>query len=200
MNPQRAAAAILRESRFHNPSVPRPLHGVLHAIGSAARGVEHALLTLVAKLAKVVPGGKAGVWVLLGLLVVAAIAALVSRDARRRTRRAHLSAVRMGDVSALERPEELERRAAEAHREGRYEEAVRLRFRAGLGRLEDRGTIAASRSTPTAQVARALRSADFDELAKRFDEIAYGGDAAVVADDEEARRRWPVVLGAERTT
>lgn len=199
MNPQRAAAAILRESRFHNPSVPRPLHGVLHAIGSAVGRVEHALLTLVAKLAKVVPGGKAGVWVLLGLVVVAAIAALVLRDARRRARRAYLTAMGIGDVSALEQPDELERRAAEAHDAGRYDEAVRLRFRAGLGRLEDRGTIAPSRTTPTAQVARELRSPDFDQLAQRFDEIAYGGDDAVEADDEQARRRWPVVLGAEPT-
>jgi Domain of unknown function (DUF4129) len=189
---RREAAAILKQGRFHDPSVPRPLHGVLHDIGKALQAVGHAVTHAVDRVGGIVPGGAVAVWVVLGLTLLAAIALL----ARRYSRRALLREPRGGAsrTGALERAADLERAAAGAEREGRFEDAVRLRFRAGLARLGEEGTIRKARSTPNAQLSRALHSADFDALARRFDEIAYGASPAQSADAEEARRRWDAVV------
>jgi hypothetical protein len=189
---RRAAAAILRDGRFHNPSVPRPLHGVLHDIGDGLRAVGHAVTHAVDRVGRIVPGGTVAVWVVLGLGLVAAISFL----ARRYSRRALLRESRRYGASraGVETAAHLERQAAGAERDGRYDDAVRLRFRAGLARLAEQGAIRTARSTPNAQLARTLESADFDELARRFDEIAYGASPAGSTDAEEARRRWSAVV------
>ena len=190
---RRAAAAILRQGRFHNPSVPRPLHGVLHDIGKVLQAVGHAVTHAVDRAGRVVPGGTVAVWVVLGLALLAAIAFL----ARRYSRRALLRESRRAGASRagrVERAADLERKAARAERDGRFEDAVRLRFRAGLVRLAEEGTIPTARSTPNAQLSRTLHSADFDALARRFDEIAYGASPAASTDAEEARRRWSAVV------
>jgi hypothetical protein len=89
--------------------------------------------------------------------------------------------------------------AEQAEREGRLEDAVRLRFRAGLASLNERGVIGAPAAIPTAQVAQRLHSRRFDALARRFEEIAYGAGHAGPSDVEEARRDWSTVLsGGER--
>ena len=80
---RRAAAAILREGRFHNPSVPRPLHGVLHDIGDGLRAVGHAVTHAVDRVGRIVPGGTVAVWVVLGLGLLAAISFLARRYSRR---------------------------------------------------------------------------------------------------------------------
>jgi hypothetical protein len=123
--------------------------------------------------------------VLAGFVVLAA--ALLSRRA--------LSArvLAAGRAAAAARPARddpraIERRAEEAEAAGDHALAVRLRFRAGLLRLGIRP------SQPSGEVARTLRSEDFDALARTFDEVIYGGRAARAADSEEARRRWPAVV------
>jgi hypothetical protein len=75
---------------------------------------------------------------------------------------------------------------------------VRLRFRAGLVRLAERNAILVPRFTPNAAVARIVNSPEFDGLALRFDEIAYGAAPATADDAREARERWSAVLGARR--
>ena len=196
---RRAAAAILREGRFHNPSVPRPLHGVLHDIGDALTAVGHAVTHAVDQVGRIVPGGTVAVWVLVGLGLLAAIAFL----ARSYSRRALLRESRKGGGSragGVETAAGLEREASGAERDGRFEEAVRLRFRAGLARLAEEGTIPTARSTPNGQLSRTLHSSDFDALARRFDEVAYGASPAGSEDAEEARRRWgAVVSGSGRS-
>ena len=191
---RRAAAAILREGRFHNPSVPRPFHGLLHDIGIVIAAVGHAVSHAVGRAGGVFPGGSVAVWIVLGLALVAAIAS----GARRYSRRALLrESSRAGSRhgSGAERAADLERDATLAERDERFEEAVRLRFRAGLARLAEEGAIRTARSTPNAELARTLGSPDFDALARRFDEIAYGAAPARSTDAEEARRRWSAVVG-----
>jgi Domain of unknown function (DUF4129) len=193
---RRLAASILAERRFHPPSVPRPLHGLLHAIGTAVRSAGNAVIDAVNDVGKLVPGGAAAVWTLLALVLVAS-AVIVARRRALATRRAsdNRAAVR----EARERAEELERRADRAEREGRFADAVRLRFRAGVARLAEHGEVPHARSTPSAQLAQVLGSSDFEELARRFDEIVYGSDPADPADAEDARRRWRAVLSGGRT-
>lgn len=193
---RRLAASILAERRFHPPSVPRPLHGVLHAIGTAVRSAGNAVVDAVDDVGKLVPGGAAAVWGLLALVLIAS-AVIVARRRALAVRRTETQAAAVRE--AMERAEELERRADRAEREGRFADAVRLRFRAGVARLAEHGEVPHARSTPSAQLAQVLGSADFEELARRFDEIVYGSAPAQLSDAEDARRRWRSVLSEGRT-
>jgi hypothetical protein len=192
-----AAQGILAERRFHQPSVPRPLHGVLEAIGNAVRAPGRLLTHAVNALGRVLPGGAAAVWVALGLALIAAGAVFAGRYSRRA-----LLDGRRGDGAGArvpaQRAADLERAAERAEREGRLTEAVRLRFRAGLGRLAEQGVISAPRSTPTADLSRALASPSFDALASRFDEISYGASPAESRDVEQARDEWPAIVHGVR--
>lgn len=190
---RRAAAAILHESQFRAPSVPRPLHGLLTAIGNALSSVGHAISRVVDSVGSGVGLAPTVVWILLAL-IVAGVGVVATRRAARRRARSDRSLL-AGGSERRETPAELERGADAAERDGRFDDAVRLRFRAGLGRLAERDAIAAVSSTPNAQLARIVDSPDFDALAARFDEIAYGSDAATAGDVESARRRWQTVLG-----
>jgi hypothetical protein len=98
-----------------------------------------------------------------------------------------------------EDPAELERAADAAERAGQLDVAVRLRFRAGLLRLGNRGAIRYRPSVTTNEVRRVLGSETFDELARTFDAVAYGGRDAGPPDVDAARREWPrVVAGAAK--
>jgi hypothetical protein len=184
-----AASQILAQGRFHQPDVPRPLHGLLAEIGNVLDAPLKGLSSLVSTLAAVFPGGVAGVWVLFAALVLVAGLSVSTRVARRGlsvTGSAHLTTVR----SAAE----LERLADQAQDAGRLEEAVRLRFRAGLTRLSERETVRGAPTRPTVEIARALGSPQFDSLARRFDEIAYGSSPATADDVDKQRRDWPQIL------
>jgi hypothetical protein len=188
-----AATQILAEGRFHQPNVPRPLHGVLSAIGNVLEAPLSGLDSLVNSLAAVFPGGVAGVWALFALLVLLAAVAVTTRLARRGGLTSSTTSAR---VAALQSAAELERLADRAQGDGRLDEAVRLRFRAGLTRLSERDTVLDAPTRPTVEIARALRSPQFDSLAARFDEIAYGSSPATADDVDRQRHDWPQILGA----
>jgi hypothetical protein len=184
---------------------PRPLAGVLHAIGRAlnaaigrpARWVYRHLLVHVGHGFRVAFGG----WwvVVVGALAVAlgaAVAVLIVR------RRARISArePRAGSVEGgTEDPDEIERRAALAEGSGDHETAVRLRFRAGLLRLQGQGVIADQDAHTDRQLSAMLHSPTFDALAGRHEMIVYAGDRATAADAATARARWPHVLDESRS-
>ena len=90
-----------------------------------------------------------------------------------------------------EDPRALDRRADAAEAAGDLEAALRLRFRAGLLRLDARGAIEFRPSISTYEVRRALHSDDFDALAATFDDVVYGGRPAAPSDLAAARERWP---------
>jgi hypothetical protein len=187
-----AARAILREGRFHPPAVPRPLHGFLRAIGRALREPFHLLSEAVTSLAGVIPGGAVVVWILIGLAVTGVAVLLARRYSR-------LALIRSTETPGgrAERParaSDLLRWAEEAERDGRLEEALRLRFRAGLASLNERGVIGAPEGIPNLEVARRLHSHRFDSLSRRFEEVTYGAGRARPDDVEEARRGWSAVL------
>src|SRR5207245_5848854 len=91
-------------------------------------------------------------------------------------------------------PGRLERNADAAERQGDLDLALRLRFRAGLLRLDRKGAIRFRPSITSGQVARQLRLRDFDDLAIRFDAVAYGGRHASATDVGSARAKWPRVV------
>ncbi len=192
---RRAARDILAESRFHAAPIPRPLHGFLHAVGKLWHPIGQRIDDTFNSIAGSLPGGRAALWTIIAVIVLLAIATLTASSTRRALHEA-------GDVSlphgTRASAEALEREATEAERAGRWQDAVRLRFQAGLMRLSERELIDSAASTPNAHLRRALRSEHFDHLARRFDEIVYGGDEAREQDAQDARREWPLLLGGRR--
>jgi hypothetical protein len=188
------AAAILRDRRFHGGPGPRPLHGVFTAIGEAAKAVIDPIGRLLHRIGNGFPGGAPVFWLLLAGLVIAAAAALTSRSVRRRA--AAVERLRGEAVGGPggKSPDALEREADEAERAGDLEHAVRLRFRAGLLRLDLAHAIDFRPSITTTEVSGALHSPAFDELALTFEEVAYGGRPAAPPDVDAAKREWPALL------
>lgn len=182
----RDAADILDERRFREPGTPRPFRGPLAWLGDR---LEELYEWLAARL----PGGGGTLWtVLAGLVVVAAALASLALGRRRGGRSVAGAGPRQGSRRAD--PADLERRADEAERGGDLEAALRLRFRAGLLRLERAKAIPTRESMTSGEIARHLRSPDFELLAGTFDEIVYGGRAPAPADVHSARTGWTRVL------
>ncbi len=188
---RRAARAILGSRRYRSSPTPRPLRRQLSWIGDRVHGVAD----WIGRVLSHVPA-----YLLLTLSVAAVALAAVYITSRVRARRGGPEArPRPSGVvaEAAEDPAELERAADTAERAGRLDEALRLRFRAGLLRLGAHGAIRYRPSVTTNEVRRVLGSETFEELARTFEAVAYGGRDALGADLDAARREWPrVVAGA----
>ncbi len=181
------ARQILGGRRYKPANVPRPFEGVLEWLGDRLRPIGDFLSRLTESLV--------GKIVLAAVLagIVTAIALLVAR--RRAASEARPSSGRRrGARDESLDPGRLEREAEAAERRGDLDAALRLRFRAGLLRLDRAGAIRFRPSITTGQVARRLRMPVFDDLAVTFDAVAYGGRHASATDLSTARAAWPHVL------
>ena len=188
-----SAEDILAERRFRGADSPRPLRRLLEWIGERL----NPLTDRVSSAADRAPGGERWFWLVVAAVVVVAVAFVSARTARRRA--AAIEAVATSRVRAgRERPADLERAADEAERDGDWERALRLRFRAGLLRLDEARVLPFRESITMGEVARRLRSRDFDGLARMFDEIVYGRRAARADDASAARDGWRRVLAEAR--
>ncbi len=179
---------------------PRPLAGVIHAIGQAAdwalgrplRWIFHHVLVHIGHGFTFAFGGA---WpVALGVLALGVGVLVATLLIRRRGR---ISAQRGTGPSAGGLGEDagaLERRADEAELSGDHEAAVRLRFRAGLLRLKTSGVIAEYTSQTRHQLSVRIDSPTFDALARRHEMIVYGREPATSFDATTARDSWPHVL------
>jgi hypothetical protein len=183
------AEEILSERRFHGTETPRPLRGLLDWLADRLRVFGGAFDWLAERL----PGGDSTAAVLLATLVLLVAAFAAARIAARRSRRI-LEERHRADVRRRVDPSDLERAADEAERNGELEEALRLRFRAGLLRLERANVIAFHESMTSGDVARQLRSQEFDRIANTFDEVVYGRRPPESPDLRAARDGWPRVL------
>jgi hypothetical protein len=183
---RRAAAAILVGPDYH------PEHS----------GVVARALSWLARLLSIPAGadGVAGLIVLGGVVaVVAALATLLLGSARRVRRRERMltradGALGVGSAS----PQELERRASAAEAAGRFEDAMRLQLAAALTRLDDAGTIRVRRDTTLGQVARTLRSQEFDAAADRFAGVVYGRRPPTLDDATDLRKRLAATVEEAR--
>jgi hypothetical protein len=186
---RRDAQEILRDRRFRDDPAPRPLRGPLEWLGDRLRGIGSAI----ADAFRAVPGPT---WAAVATVVVLAVVALVwwLVRANRTTLRTDGTRVHGGAAIPQEDPAALEREADDAERDGDLDRALRLRFRAGLLRLDQRGVIRYRPSLTTGEVRRALGSDTFDTLAARFEEVVYGEEPAAPGDVASAREEWPRVL------
>ena len=177
---------ILGDRRYRADPAPRPFRGPLQWLGDR-------LATIGRWIGDVVTAVPWFVWLAIGLVLVVLVARwIMARTQRRRTQPSSSRATRTGTAS--EDPAALEREADEAERAGDSARAVRLRFRAGLLRLGDRGAIEYRPSVTTSEVRGRLHSDTFDQLAETFDEVAYGGHPAEPPDVAAARTGWPRVV------
>ncbi|MDQ6778885.1 MAG: hypothetical protein M3071_22280 [Actinomycetota bacterium] len=177
---QRAAASILSEGRFAGPAVARPLSPVQSLIDYLSSGV---------------PGGPVLFWGALGAIVLVTAGVGASRMLGRLQAPSHAYRA-AGPLGAENDPESMERAASAAESAGAFGEAVRLRFRAGLVSLGLRAAINYRPSLRTGEVARSLRSPEFDELTRTFERVAYGGATATASDAADAREGWAQVLAS----
>jgi hypothetical protein len=186
--PRREAREVLDDRRFHGAELPRPFAGPLEWLGERAEPVVDWINDRGAR----VPGGPIALWTVLAAGVLLAAGTITSTTIRRRA--LAIERARAAALPATEDPRALEREAERAERDGDWERAVRLRFRAGLLRLDRRNVIVYRPSLTTGEVARAVGSPAFREVGDRFDAIAYGGRPAQRDDAEHARRGWAEVL------
>jgi len=176
------AGRILRGDGYGKPTVPDPLADLLNDVAR-----------LVVRAASDAPGGPVLFWTLCTALALGLGGAAARRALRRRDPGARQTQVTSS--TRIVDPRELERHAAEAEEAGDFDQGVRLRFQAGLLRLDSRALITYRPSLLTAEVAQKLSSPAFDELAGAFERVAYGGQHAARQDAVASRRGWEKVLG-----
>jgi len=195
------AHQILSRPPFSHPTsrAPVPFAGVLHAIG-------HGIWWLIGRplawlwrhvLVHVLTGIHAalGPWWPLPVAVFFVGLGLVTGWllARRRSRIAGALVV-AGSQPEREDAAALERAAVEAEQLGDLGSAVRLRYRAGLNRLEAKGIVTGRLTRTDGQLRLIVRDPTFDELSDRHESIAYGSRPATPEDVAASREGWPRVL------
>jgi Domain of unknown function (DUF4129) len=186
------AAAILDDRRYQGADLPRPFAGPLAWLGEKVEW----LMDQIGTTGDGLPGGPFVSWLVVAAALVLLAGGLSTVTIRRRA--AAVERARAAAVPRAEDPRALERDAERAERDGDWERAVRLRFRAGLLRLDRRRAIAYRPSITTGEVARAIGSPAFADVGRRFDAIAYGGRPAEEEDAQAARSGWRTIL-AETT-
>ncbi len=186
------AREVLSQRRYREQEVPRPFAGLFSFLGRLLKPVGDAFTAAFSFLARLLPGGDSSVWAVLGLVVVVGAAAISLRLGRRRAQASEQGTARSRLRSLDERA--LERAADAAALAGDHSRAVRLRFLAGLLRLDKADAITWRPSLTTSEVEARISSPEFESLARSFDEIVYGGRAAVFEDSEQARAGWQRVL------
>lgn len=138
------------------------------------------------------PGRPSYGWLLLAAvlgLAVAVAAVIAKRRLRAETdQQRAINVERRGDA------DELEDLANTAEAAGRFEEAVRLRFRAGLMRLDDLEVIAYDPALATGAVRGAVHMGEFDAVASQFERVAYSDYAPQRTDVTSHRQGWQTVL------
>lgn len=198
---RRQAARILSKPPYtQSTRSPRPLAGVFHAIGHAVasalgpawRWIERHVFVPAAHPFRVAFGS----WWPIPVAVLATClgiggAALVIRRRVRHGEPIDLPSI--APTPGVEDPATLDRAAADAEATGAFADAVRLRFRAGLARLELKGLVHNRAVKTRSSLSGELRSPTFDRLAGTHEAIAYGGRTATPTDADDSRAGWPVV-------
>ena len=130
-----------------------------------------------------------------GLALIAVLAALSARMvARHRLEEAAAPHTGAFDAEPPTDQGSLEREAERAERAGDFAGALRLRFRAGLLRLDAEGVVALRPSLTPSGAARATRSSALADLASTYERVFYAGRPASEEDVASARALWPRAL------
>ena len=191
---RRDAQTILDGDAYQSKTGARPLRGVLRWIGDRldpiGRGAARAWNATLGKLPAELT------WLIVIALIVAAIYLLArtaqSRSAARATNQIPAS---VGDHGPALTAADLDQAAIAAEQRGDLALAIRLRFRAGLLRLDhDAHAITSRPGLTTREVRSILHIDDFDALANTFEDVTYGDKVPSNDDATAARDRWPNVI------
>ena len=128
---------------------------------------------------------------------VVLIAALVARGLGRQAVLDREAAAGLPD-QAHKTSRDLEREADDAERRGEFAAAVRLRFQAGLTRLDELGSIELRPSLTAAGAARESGLHGVGGLARDYEEVAFGGRGASAGDAEGQRTGWRAAIAEAR--
>jgi hypothetical protein len=188
-DPRAEARDVLAEKRFHETRLPGPFKGIIGWLSDRLESLDIPLDWL----DDLIPGPRSVMWIFLAV-VIAGGGWFVARRILTGRVQASTQAQRDEAEARGEDPRALDRRAEAAEAAGDLEAALRLRFRAGLLRLDARGAIEFRPSISTYEVRRALHSDDFDTLAATFDDVVYGGRPPENDDLTAAREHWPAII------
>ena len=196
----RDAARRAAEEELSDPKYRDARPGFLQQIG---QWLGEQLEKLLNSLSSDVPGGIFGVVLVVALLIVLVVVIRLRTGKIARASRAD----RVVFGGKRQSADDYRRAAAEAAAAGRYDDAVRDRFRAVVRALEERALLD-TRSGRTADEAAAEAgvllpnvAADLRHGARLFDDVHYGGRAGTEAAyttltelDERCRRERPVAM------
>lgn len=182
------ARDVLAQRRFRPTNVPAPLRDLRERIGEGLVSLGRPFVRALQWLAGRVPGGPPVLWALLATLVLAAAALLAGRAGTPHDTGRMVSGGAPGEehMSAARLRQEAER----AERAGALEDALRLRFRAGLAELDSRELIALRPALTNRELLEAVPSPTLAELVDGFEAVAYGGRPAGQEDLLSARDGW----------
>jgi hypothetical protein len=189
---------ILGERRFHGRHTPGPFRGILRWLGDRLDPVLGPVGRFFAHIGNLIVElwSHAPTRILLLGTVLSGAALLAFVVVRRRTATAVVRAARLR-IEESDDPHELEQAADDAEGAGDFALALRLRFRAGVIRLQLDGRIRRGHTTTTRAIGRQLRLREFDDLGRTFDAVAYGGAPADADDARTARENWRTVLASK---
>jgi type IV secretory pathway VirB2 component (pilin) len=187
------ARDVLAQQRFQRTSVPAPLRSVRESIGAGLRSLGRPFEDAFQWIVSWIPGGRAVLWALLATVLLGAAALLAGRTGPDRVGVA-VAAAGAGDPQGMS-PARLRQEADRAERSGNLDEALRLRFRAGLVDLDSRELIELRPALTNHELLRDVPSATLAGLVDGFESVAYGGRPADPDDLRTARDGWPRVPG-----
>ncbi len=136
-------------------------------------------------------GGWTPVIIVTGSLVLGVVVGVLTLTYRRRTRPAAGSP--RARTASEARHREFLREAERARAAGDRDHAVRLRFEAGLEKLESRGVLENRTVLTTRDISDRLSSPTFDELALVHARVTYAQRPASEHDVDDAFASWPTV-------
>ena len=191
-----AAREILRGREFRPAGSPKPLEGVVTWIGDRLNGIAEGIGDFFSGLFKPLFELLPGNWgVTLGIALCVGIAAfviwLVSRNV---VRAPNVAATASNGAAPDTDPKDLEAAAQRAERDEQFELAIRLRYRAGLIRLDHARVIELQPWNTAALLTRKVASPRFDRITDTFEAITYGGRAATGTQANTVRAEWSTLL------
>ena len=191
---RRDAQAILDGDAYKTKTGARPLRGVLRWLGDRLEPIGNAIARVWNATFGQLPPALA--WLVVIVLIAAAVY-LLARTAQSRTaaRAVHETNGVAAEPLDVLTAADLDQAAIEAEHRGYLALAIRLRFRAGLLRLDhDAHAISGRPGLTTREVRSTLRIDEFDALANTFEDVTYGDKVPSDDDAHAARERWPTVI------
>ncbi|HWC24995.1 MAG TPA: DUF4129 domain-containing protein [Solirubrobacteraceae bacterium] len=187
------AREILAQRRFQLTNVPAPLRGLRERVVDALRSLGRRFEDAFGWVAGWFPGGSIVGAALLAALVLAAAALLAARAGARRAAAGARAERHAAGGERRPSAARLRQEAERAERRGDLDEALRLRFGAGLAELDQRRLIELRPALTNRELLRAVPSPTLAGLVEDFEAVAYGGRPAAPDDLREARDGWPRV-------